>query len=79
MGSVGQRRWEYARDAAAALPEQADGEAEAARVDDLDPATILDWTDDQLARAWQSGVVRRLPAEFWDDLAYEEELDEEEK
>lgn len=66
-----------ARDAAAALPEQAD--VEEARVDDLDPATILDWTDDQLARGWKSGAVRRLPAGFWDDLWAEEDEDGDEE
>ncbi|MGQ0660802.1 hypothetical protein [Sphingosinicella sp.] len=40
---------------------------------DLDTAQIWDWTDDQLARAWQSRTIQRLPEDFWDDLATSEE------
>ena len=46
--------------------EQADREIDTS---DLDCDSIWEWTEDQLARAWRSGVLRRLPPEFWDDLA----------
>lgn len=36
---------------------------------DLDTDLISDWTEDQLARAWRSGLLGRLPAEFWDAFA----------
>ncbi len=46
---------------------------------DLDPDRIWDWSDDQLARAWDSGFLQELPPEFWDDLAAEEARDGEEE
>ncbi|MGF1549562.1 MAG: hypothetical protein ACFBQW_03370 [Sphingomonadaceae bacterium] len=57
--------------AAAATEDGAGPTAEGETVDtsDLDPETILDWTQDQLARAWRSGFLATLAAEFWDDLA----------
>jgi len=73
-------RYSFARAAQAAatasdMDDPADpatiGRGKAAEIDtaDLDPAEIDDWTDDQLARAWRSGLLRALPPEFWDDLA----------
>jgi hypothetical protein len=46
---------------------------------DLDTATIWDWTDDQLARGWTSGLISDLPPEFWDELAAREARDGEEE
>ena len=46
---------------------------------DLDTTQIWDWTDDQLARAWQSRVIQRVPDDFWDDLAMSEEAGEDEE
>lgn len=37
--------------------------------DDLDPDAILDWTGNQLACGWRSGLIQRLPQEFWERLA----------
>ncbi|HEX8256233.1 MAG TPA: hypothetical protein VF589_01260, partial [Allosphingosinicella sp.] len=39
------------------------------RTDDLEPRAIWSWTEDQLARAWQSGLLGRLPRRVWEDLA----------
>lgn len=36
---------------------------------DLEPDQILEWDDDQLARAWASGVIQALGDDFWDALA----------
>jgi hypothetical protein len=80
-------RFHFARLASDAAEPDGDGEAlplkaeEAAAIDtsDLDPAAIWDWTDDQLARAWRSGLLQRLPMEFWDDLAASEADDGEEE
>ena len=54
---------------------------EQAEVDtsDLDTAAIWDWTDDQLARGWTSGLLGGLPPEFWDELAAREAQDGEEE
>ncbi|HEX8655278.1 MAG TPA: hypothetical protein VF693_08665 [Allosphingosinicella sp.] len=38
-------------------------------VADLDPQDICNWSYQQLIHAWRSGLLRRLPARFWDDLA----------
>jgi hypothetical protein len=38
-------------------------------VADLDPQDICSWSYQQLIHAWRSGLLRRLPARFWDDLA----------
>ena len=65
-----------ARAAAEAKAESNESEPEkGAAIDtsDLDVADIWDWTDDQLARAWRSRLLSRLPAEFWDNLAAEQE------
>ncbi len=47
------------------------GKADEIGTADLDPAAIGDWTDDQLARAWCSGLLDGLPRRFWIDLAEE--------
>lgn len=36
---------------------------------DLDPEEIVDWSYEELGRAWRSGLLARLPASFWDGLA----------
>jgi hypothetical protein len=38
-------------------------------ISDLDPSEMIDWSYDQFGRAWTSGLLARLPARFWDDLA----------
>jgi len=38
-------------------------------VSDLDPDEIWFWSAPQLARAWPSKFLRRLPPAFWDSLA----------
>lgn len=69
-------RYHFARLATSALEESGASEAEleadkAAEIEtgDLDPARIDGWNDDQLARAWRSGLLQSLPPEFWDALA----------
>jgi len=63
----------FSRDAALAAAERGEADqSETVDTADLDPAAIWDWTDDQLARAWRSGLLGRLPLEFWDDLATKE-------
>ena len=58
------------REAALAAAERGEAaQSETVDTADLDPATIWDWTDGQLARAWRSGLLNDLPTEFWDDLA----------
>jgi hypothetical protein len=54
---------------------------EAAQIptDDLDPDCLDLWSDEQLARAYRSGLLGRLPREFWDALADEEAAEEEEE
>jgi hypothetical protein len=54
---------------AAAAAEGGAFEAEDVETADLDPAALLEWSEDQLARAWHSDLIERLPARFWDDLA----------
>lgn len=44
-------------------------EAAATDTADLDSTPIWDWSEDQLIRAWRSGLLLNLPDEFWDDLA----------
>jgi hypothetical protein len=60
-----------ARANAEAADESSPEEAAAIDTSDLDTAMIWNWTDDQLARAWRSGFVERLPHEFWEQLADE--------
>lgn len=75
-------RYHFARAVMAAALVRGDPEpADPAEIDisDLDPAAIEDWTDDQLVRAWNSGLLQRLPGEFWDDLAAREEVDGDEE
>lgn len=44
-------------------------------IDDLDPADIANWTDEQIERADWSGLLDRLPPDIWPDYADEEEID----
>lgn len=37
--------------------------------EDLDPEKLTEWDNDQLIRAWRSGLIERLPPEFWDRFA----------
>jgi hypothetical protein len=46
---------------------------------DLDPECVDLWSDEQLARASRSGLLGRLPREFWDALVDEEAAEEEEE
>ena len=64
-----------------AYGEPAEDGSEDADIDtsDLDTTKIWDWTDDQLARAGRSGLLRKLPDEFWDDLAACDEFDGDEE
>lgn len=50
-------------------------------IDDLDPADIANWTDEQIERADWSGLLDRLPPDIWpdDDEENEEEEDEDEE
>lgn len=41
------------------------------RTDDLDPDELAVWDDDQLLRAWRSGLLAGLPPSFWEALAEE--------
>jgi hypothetical protein len=54
---------------------------EAAQIptDDLDPECVDLWSDEQLARASRSGLLGRLPREFWDALLDEEAAEDEEE
>lgn len=56
-----------ATDPELAAPELEEDAAAAAALPD--PATIDDWTEEQLACGWRSGLLMGLPAEFWEDLA----------
>ena len=68
------------REAALAAAERGEADrSETIDTADLDKAAIWDWTDDQLARAWRSGLLGRLPMEFWDDLATKEAKEGEEE
>ncbi len=53
--------------AAANAPPAEDGAAEPC--DALDLARLDEWTEDQLARAWTGGLLRKVPHEVWDRLA----------
>lgn len=71
----------FSREAACAAAERmgdAEPEADPEAIDtsDLDPGSIWDWSEDQLARAWRSGFLERLQPGFWDDLAEELALPE---
>ncbi|MFL6843456.1 MAG: hypothetical protein ACJ8ER_01080 [Allosphingosinicella sp.] len=58
-------------DAAAAAAERPPGdEASAPSIEALDLDRIADWTDDELAAAWTSGLIRDLADEVWERLAY---------
>jgi len=63
------------REAACAAANAKEGEAHASGVDTsgLDPARILDWSDDQRARAWRGGLLASLSDDFWDRLADDED------
>jgi hypothetical protein len=39
--------------------------------DDLENSPIEDWTEEQRARAWRSGMLRSLPTGFWQAFAAE--------
>lgn len=58
---------------AAAKGAFAPGEGAEIDVSGLDARSIRDWTEAQLARGWQSGLMQGLPDEFWDDLAFDED------
>jgi hypothetical protein len=47
--------------------------------EDLDPRHIHSWSDEQLARASRSGLLSRLPRQFWDALAHGEAAEWEEE
>jgi hypothetical protein len=63
-----------AEEAESADAERPQVEPEEVDVADLDTDQIWDWTADQLARGWRSGLIQALPPEFWDGLAGKDAL-----
>lgn len=55
------------------------GDPAAIPIDDLDPADIANWTDEQFERADWSGLLDRLPPDMWPDDADGEESDGDEE
>jgi hypothetical protein len=78
-GSGSPLRFAFSREAERAAAEAGPTDGAEVATEDLDTNQLWDWTPDQLARDWSSGLLRDLPSEFWDDLAANDASEGEEK